>query len=126
MREGGFLVFDLTGPNQWVYALYSVPAYTDIRVDAQVEFRAGGTGAFGIVCRYGEQQGWFEFNIYADQTYELLFGQWLSPGLARYTPLFNGGSEKIKADANEIGLVCQGNTLTPYHQRRANAQMAGQ
>jgi hypothetical protein len=112
--EGGFLVFDLMGRDQWFYALYRVPAYTDIRVDAQVEVRAGGTGAFGIVCRYAEQQGWFEFNIYADQTYELLFGQWLSPGLARYTPLFSGESEKIKADANEIGLLCQGNTLTPF------------
>jgi hypothetical protein len=112
--EGGFLVFDLMGPNQWVYALYSLPTYADIRVDAQVEVRAGGAGAFGIVCRYREEQGWYEFNIHADQTYELLFGQWLAQGLARYTPLFRGGSEKINGDANEIGLVCQGNTLTPF------------
>ena len=112
--EGGFLVFDLTGPNQWVYALYNLPTYADIRVDAQVEVRAGGAGAFGIVCRYSEEQGWYEFNIYADQTYELLFGQRLAQGLARYTPLFRGGSEKIKSDVNEIGLVCQGDTLTPF------------
>ena len=112
--EGGFLVFDLAAPNQWVYALYSVQDYADIRLDAQVEDRAGQAGAVGIVCRYSEEKGWYEFNIYVDQTYELLYGQWLTPGLARYTPLFRGVSEKIKGDANEIGLVCQGNTLTPF------------
>ena len=61
-----------------------------------------------------EDQGWYEFNVYADQTYVLLFGQWLAQGVARYTPLFRNGSEKIKADANEIGLLCQGNTITPF------------
>jgi hypothetical protein len=111
---GGFLVFDLPGPNQWVYALYSIPDYADIRLDAQVEDRAGQAGAVGVVCRYSEEQGWYEFNIYADQTYELLYGQWLAPGVARYTPLFRGESPKIEGDANQIGLVCQGNTLTPF------------
>ncbi len=111
---GGFLVFDLAAPNQWVYALYSVADYTDIRLDAQVEDRAGQTGAMGVVCRYTEDKGWYEFNIYPDQTYEILYGQWLSPGLARYTPLFRGESAKIKGDANEIGLSCVGSMLTPF------------
>ena len=43
-----------------------------------------------------------------------MYGQWLSPGIARYTPLHLTGSEKIKPGANQIGLVCQGDTLTPY------------
>ena len=80
----------------------------------QTDVPAGGTGAFGVICRYSEEQGWYEFNIYTDQSYELLFGQWLSPGIARYTPLSSGGSEKIKGDSNEIGLLCQGSTLTPF------------
>ena len=112
--ENGFLVFDLTGPDQWVYALYNTSAYADVRVDAQTDLPAAGTGAFGIVCRYSEEQGWYEFNVYADQTYVLLFGQWLAQGVARYTPLFRNGSEKIKGDSNEIGLLCQGSTLTPF------------
>jgi hypothetical protein len=112
--KSGFLVFDLTGPNQWLYALYSDPVYADIRVDAQADVLAGEGGAFGVVCRYGEEQGWYEFNIYADQTYELLFGQWLAQGLARYTPLVRGSSEKITSDADQIGLLCEGGTLTPF------------
>jgi len=114
MAEGGFLVFGLTAPNQWVYALYGVPTFADVRVDAQVDIRASGLSAYGIVCRYSEKQGWYEFNIYTDHTYTLLFGQWLAPAVARYTPLVRGGSEKIKADANEIGLLCQGDMLTPF------------
>jgi len=112
--DGGFLVFDLTGPNEWVYSLYGVSAYTDVRVDVQTQFRTGGTGALGIVCRYSEEQGWYELNIFADQTYDLLYGQWLTPGVARYTPLFRDSSDKIKGDANEIGLICKGDTLVPF------------
>lgn len=112
--DNGFLVFDLTSQNQWIYAFYNLPDYTDIRLDARVEVRAGEAGAVGLVCRYTEAGGWYEFNIFADQTYELLYGQWLAPGLARYTPLFRGVSEKIRSDANEIGLVCKGDALTPF------------
>jgi hypothetical protein len=44
----------------------------------------------------------------------LLFGQWLAEGVARYTPLVRSESEKIQPGANEIGLSCAGNILTPY------------
>ena len=111
--ETGYLVFDLTAPNQWVYDFYNVEDYQNVRVDAQVEVRAGD-GALGIVCRYNEKDGWYEFNIYSDQTYMLLYGQWLSQGVAHYTPLYHGESEKIKSGANEIGLLCEDNLLTPF------------
>ena len=111
--EAGYLVFDLTAPNQWVYALYGGQDYQNVRVDAQVGVRAGD-GALGVVCRYNEKDGWYEFNIYSDQTYMLLYGQWLAPGIAHYSPLYHGNSEKIKSGANEIGLLCDGSSLTPF------------
>lgn len=112
--EAGYLVFDLGSSNQWAYALYGGPDYTDIRLDAKVEVRAGNDGAVGLVCRYSEKSGWYEFNVYSDQTYTLLSGQWLTPGVARYTPLFKGYSGKVLAGTNQLGLLCQGNVLTPY------------
>lgn len=112
--EGGFLVFDLPAANQWTYALYGGQDYAEVRVDARVEIRTGSDGAAGVVCRYSEKDGWYELNVYADQTYMLLFGQWLAQGVARYTPLYRGESEKIRSDANEIGLLCEGDTLTPF------------
>jgi hypothetical protein len=114
ITDGGFLVFDLPAPNQWVYALYSGQEYADVRVDAKVEARTTGDGGLGLVCRYDEKSGWYEFNIFADQTYEILFGQWLAHGVARYTPLVRIQSEKIQASVNEIGLLCEDNTLTPF------------
>ena len=112
--DNGFLVFDLPSPNQWVYALYGAQRYTNVRVDAKVETRTSGDGGMGLVCRYDEKSGWYEFNIFADQTYEILFGQWLTKGVAQYTPLVRIDSEKIKPGVNEIGLLCQDNILTPF------------
>ena len=112
--QNGFLVFNLTKTNIWADTIYNAQTYQDVRVDAQVEVRAGNDGTVGIVCRYSQTNGWYEFNIYADQTYMLMYGQWLSPGIARYMPLHITGSEKIKTGANQIGLVCQGDALTPY------------
>lgn len=111
--EAGYLVFDLSAPNQWTYALYGGQDYQNVRVDAQVEVRAGD-GALGIVCRYSEKNGWYEFNIYSDQTYMLLYGQWLAQGVVHYTPLYHSVSEKIKNGANEIGLLCQDSLITPF------------
>src|SRR5512138_351622 len=74
----GFLVFDLTAPNQWAYAVYGGPAYADVAIEAQVQNRTSGDGGAGVVCRYDKDTGWYELNVFADGTYQLLFGQWLS------------------------------------------------
>ena len=112
--SSGFLTFDLSTPNQWVYALYGAQSYADVRVDAQIEVHTGQDGSVGIVCRYDKKKGWYEFNIYADQTYTLLFGRWLADGVPQYLTMVRTTSEKIKAGANEIGLLCEGDTLTPF------------
>ena len=112
--RNGFLVFNLAETNDWADSIYSAQDYQDVRVDAQVEVRAGSDGTVGVVCRYSPNNGWYEFNIYADQTYTIMYGQWLAPGIVRYMPLRITGSEKIRTGANQIGLVCQGDALTPY------------
>jgi hypothetical protein len=110
----GFLRFDLAGMNQWVYEIYDPHEYADVRIDARIEFGSAVQAAAGLMCRYDAAAGWYEFNIYADQTYVLLFGEWLVDGVAQYTPLVQSTSEKIDQVANEIGLLCEGSTLTPY------------
>ncbi len=111
--ESGSLRFDLPGPNQWIYAIYGPHTYTDVRIDAQV-IVGGANGAAGVVCRYSQDGGWYELNLYPDQTYVLLYGQWLAPGVARYVTLVRSSSEKIQDGQNSIGLQCKGNTLTPF------------
>lgn len=112
--ERGALRFDLTAADQWAYALYDPYVYEDVRVDAVVEFSAADQASAGVICRYDPAVGWYEFNIHPDGTYSLLFGQWLADGIARYTPLVVAESEHILPSANEIGLVCEADILTPY------------
>jgi len=109
----GFLVFDLAAPNDWGYALYDLHSYGNALVEAQAQNRTAGDGSAGLVCDYNESSGWYEFNIFQDRTYQLLFGQWLAKGIVRYTPLYQGESDAIHDDANVIGLECQGSMLTP-------------
>ncbi len=113
VARDGFLVFELPAANEWGYAVYQGRQYTDVTIDAQTQYRTSGDGSAGIVCRYDEHVGWYELDVFQDQTYQLLFGQWLSPGVARYTPLYRDQSTKIQTDANELGLECKGSALTP-------------
>jgi hypothetical protein len=114
VTAGGLLVFALPARNQWLYALYGSQEYTDVRVDTQYEDRGSGMAVAGVVCRYDLHKGWYELNVYPDQTYVLLYGQWLTAGVARYTTIVRNQSEKIQAGANQIGLDCKGTTLTPF------------
>jgi hypothetical protein len=110
--RAGALRFDLAASDQWAYAVYAGQVYEDVRIDAVVDFTAGASA--GVICRYDSGLGWYEFNIHPDGAYTILFGQWLAEGIARYTPLVVSESEHISPSVNEIGLVCQGNILTPY------------
>ncbi len=110
--RNGFLAFDLSAPDQWAYALYTGREYTDVIVSADVQFRTAGDGAAGLVCRYDPKAGWYELSVYADKTYELLFGQWLATGVARYMPIYHGQSDAIGPDTDELTLQCQKNMLT--------------
>ena len=112
--NAGFLQFDVAAPNQWIYGIYDPIEYADVRVEAAVQVRGGEYATPGLVCRYDKTKGWYELDILEGQTYVLLFGQWLADGVARYTPIVRAQSEKIQPAENEIGLVCEGDTLTPF------------
>jgi hypothetical protein len=114
--QDGVLIFDLPSPFSWTYAVIGVETYTDVRIDARVQSRAGSPDAIGVVCRYSNQDGWYEFNISGDKTYNVLHGRWLAVGVARYTPIAFDSSEYLNPGGadNEIGLTCQGTTLWLY------------
>jgi len=114
--EGGALIFELNAPYTWTYAIYGAHDYTDIRIDASFENRGTSPEAIGLVCRYSEQNGWYEFNISTDGTYNILYGQWMAQGIASYAPIANDTSEYIKRGETqyELGLACQQNTLWLY------------
>ena len=66
-----------------------------------------------MVCRYSDTEGWFEYNISTDGTYNLLYGKWLATGIAEYLPIVDGKSQEIKqsGDVQHIALTCADNVL---------------
>jgi hypothetical protein len=115
IRDGALRI-ELDAPFSWSYAIVGARAYADVRIDARVQSRASTPEAVGVMCRYSEASGWYEFNVSGDRTYNVLYGQWLADGVARYTPIAFDESEYLNPSGadNEIGLACQGTTLWLY------------
>ncbi len=114
--EGGALTFELNTPYTWTYAIYGAHNYKDIRIDASFESRGTSPESIGLVCRYSEQNGWYEFNISTDGTYNVLRGKWMTQGVASYLPIVNDTTEYLKRGETqyELGLMCQQNALWLY------------
>ena len=116
LNDNGMLTFDFNSPNSWLYAIYGAFNYESVHIETRVEMQGSNLNAIGLVCNYDEQEGWYEFNISSDGSYNLLHGQWLADEIARYTPILNATSEYIETgnSANEIGLDCYENIVQLY------------
>jgi hypothetical protein len=69
-----------------------------------------------LICNYSDQDGWFEYNVSTDGTYNVLYGKWLSTGVADYLPVLNGSSNRIQQSGadQQIGITCSNGTLALY------------
>jgi hypothetical protein len=116
LNNDSTLTFELYSPNAWLYAIYGAYEYDSVHIETLVESLGSDLNAMGLVCNYGEQVGWYEFNISTDSTYNVLYGKWIAEGIARYTPILNGTSDRIATGnaTNEIGLDCYENILQLY------------
>ncbi len=113
-NENSSLILEMDSQYTWVYALYGAQDYTSVRVDTKFVNNALSPASIGLICNYSETQGWFEYNVTTDGTYNLLYGKWLSNGVADYLPILNGSSNAIQQSGVEqqLGLICNGTTLT--------------
>jgi hypothetical protein len=116
LNESGKLTFELYSPAAWMYAIYGAFEYESVHIETLVESRGSEVNSMGLVCHYDEQDGWYEFNISNDGIYNLLYGQWLAEGVARYTPILIDASERIALgnSTNQIGLDCYENIVQLY------------
>ena len=115
--KDGYLVFDLESQGQWAYAVYDAQQYDDVRLDVSVENRGTTDSNIGLICRYSPDQGWYEFSIADTGLYEIDYAQIQSDGsTVTYSKLADGGYSKFKTgkDTNQIGISCQGRTLTLF------------
>ena len=115
-NEDGSLLLQMDFPYTWLYTLYGAQDYTDIRIDAQFENRALTPSSAGLMCRYSEEGGWFEYNVSTDGTYNVLYGRWLSVGIPEYLPIMDGTSKEIQPSGatQKIGLICSDTTLSLF------------
>lgn len=109
----GTLRFQLDSTFNWLYGLYGAEDYADVTVETEYVNSALSPSAVGLVCRYSETDGWFEYNVYTDRTYSVLYGRWLDTGIADYVPLLSGPSDRIgqSGEVQRIALTCAGTTL---------------
>jgi hypothetical protein len=113
-NENSRLILQMDSPYTWVYTIYGAQDYNNVRVDTKFVNNALSPASIGLICRYSETDGWFEYNVTTDGTYNVLYGKWLSNGIADYLPVLDGSSNAIQQSGVEqqIGLICTDTTLT--------------
>jgi hypothetical protein len=114
--ENSNFILQMDSPFSWLYAIYGAQDYANVRIDAQFINQAGSPSSMGLICRYSEENGWFEYNVSTDGSYNLLYGSWLAVGIADYLPITDGSSNLIQPSGAPqlIGLMCSDTALTLY------------
>jgi len=114
--ENSNFVLQMDSPFSWLYAVYGAQDYANVRIDAQFINQAGSPSSTGLICRYSEEDGWFEYNVSTDGSYNLLYGSWLAVGIADYLPITDGASNLIQPSGAPqlIGLACSDTALALY------------
>ena len=115
-NENSHLILQMDSPYTWLYALYGAQDYSNIRIDTQFENRALTPSSAGLMCRYSDEGGWLEYNVSTDGTYNVLYGKWLSPGIADYLPILDGTSNEIlpTGSTQKVGLTCADSVMWLY------------
>jgi len=114
--ENSRLILQMDAPYSWVYVLYGAQDYDTVGVNTRFTNNALTPASAGLICHYSETDGWLEFNVSSDGTYNVLFGKWLTNGVADYLPILDGSSNEIQQSGMEqqIGLTCSNGTLGLY------------
>jgi hypothetical protein len=114
--ENSNLILQMDSPYNWLYAIYTAQDYANVRIDTQFTNQAGSPSSTGLICRYSEEDGWFEYNVSTDGSYNLLYGSWLAAGIADYLPITDGVSNLIQPSGAPqlIGLACSETAVALY------------
>lgn len=114
--ENNRLLLQMDSPYTWIYVLYGAQDYGNVRVTTKFVNNALSPASMGLICRYSETNGWLEYNVSTDGTYNVLYGKWLANGIADYLPVLDGSSSDIGQSGIEqqIGLVCSDAMMSLY------------
>ncbi len=114
--NNGFLTFSIETMYLYAYLIYNKFTYEDVTMVLRVENRGANNNNVSLLCRYTEDEGWYEFNIANNGLYDI-YAATPNPkgsGAPVYNLIANGGSNKIKMgkDVNEYAITCKGDTLS--------------
>lgn len=114
--ENNTLRLQMDSPYTWLYTLYAPFDYADVHIETEYINSALVPASAGLICRYNDTDGWLEYNVLTDGTYNVLYGTWLDTGIADYLPIIDGTTKEIKqsGDVQQIGLDCSGTILRLY------------
>jgi hypothetical protein len=112
--DSGNLVWDFDSEYVYYYLFYNAFNYEDVKVEARADNRGKNNNSVSLICRYDEEEGWYEFNIANNGLYDILFAEVLENGKIRWNRIANGGSNAINQgkEVNEYSITCQGEELT--------------
>ncbi len=112
--DNGKLVFNLTGTDLYVYLMYNPWVYKNTRLDVSADNRGKNSNNVSLICRYSEDEGWYEFTIGNDGLWQVWAYDILTGG--GYQMLNSGGSAAINSGkaVNEYTAICNGTTLSLY------------
>lgn len=104
---------DIPSADTWMIGIHNANTYSNVFVRTKVSINPSGSA--GLICRYDEAAGWFEFNISADGMYNVLIGEWLAEGIVQYKPVVSDERNPLHTGPDsEIGLFCDGDSLHLY------------
>ena len=114
--EDGLLIYDLNDKFQWVYAFYDPYEYDNVSLEVVAENRGVNDNNISLICRYTEDEGWYEFNIANNGLYWIYHAIVNAEGKVVYSKLADGGSNKVKQgkEVNTYAIKCEDRTLTMY------------
>jgi serine/threonine protein kinase len=113
--ENGFLNFEIKGKGLYYYIYHTPKTYGNVRIDVRAENRGEINSTVIIICRYNEDNGWYEFDINNGGLYKIVYTKWNADKQNTSSAIIaNGGSTLIHTgkEVNEYSATCSDRTLS--------------
>lgn len=112
--EDGKMNVEINGKQTYLYFTYDDFTYDNVYVETIVENRGANSQSVSLICRYSEEDGWYEANIGNDGLYNIFVFDARKQPKGDYDMLTSGGSNAIKQgkDINAYGFSCNDRKLT--------------
>jgi hypothetical protein len=110
------LVFDFDTKQLYTYLFYDPFEYENVALEVNAENRGMNDNSVSLICRYSEDDGWYEFNVANSGLYNILYGFYQADGNIGYSRIADGGSNKIKSgkEVNTYKITCNDRKLALY------------